>query len=65
MLQLQTRYITLDEFNEYFDIDLVIEFGSTSKAEHFLQRTSDRLESYINAKFNRNIDKLYYFLLFL
>lgn len=58
-LSLQTRYITLDEFQEYFNIDLVENFGSTEAALAFLKRIEDRLSVYCDAKFNRNIDKLY------
>ena len=59
MLNLQTRYITLDEFQEYFDINLREEFGTTTKAEHFLQRIFDRLETFIDSKFNANISYKY------
>lgn len=59
MLNLQTRLITTDEFQEYFDIDLVAELGTAQKAEHFLQRIFDRLETFINSKFNTNMDYKY------
>ena len=58
-MNLQTRYITLDEFKEYFDIDLTVEFKTTTAAEHFLQRTINRLETYIDSKFKANSDKKY------
>lgn len=54
---IQTKYITLDEFNEYFGIDLAHEFDNdVSKADAFLKRIEDRIETYINANFYRNID---------
>lgn len=56
---LQTRYISLDEFNEYFSIDLVASFKSETKAQAFLKRIEDRLSTFVDANFNRNIDKLY------
>lgn len=56
---LQTKYITLDEFEEYFNIDLRAALGSDTKALAFLKRIEDRLETFVDANFNRNIDKLY------
>lgn len=56
---LQTKYITLDEFQEYFNIDLRAAFGSQEKAQAFLKRIEDRLETFVDANFNRNIDRLY------
>lgn len=59
-MQLQTKYITLDEFNQYFpEIDLIEEFETNERALAFLKRIEDRLSSFINASFNRNIDMLF------
>jgi len=56
---LQTRYITLDEFKEYFHIDLAAEFGSDTEAMSFLVRIEDRLETFCDSKFNTNISMKY------
>ena len=58
-LSLQTKYITLDEFEEYFNIDLTAEFGSETKALAFLKRIEDRLATFVDSKFNTNIDMKY------
>ena len=52
---LQTRYISLDEFNEYFCIDLRAEFGEEIKALAFLKRIEDRLETFVDSNFNANV----------
>ena len=52
---LQTRYITLDEFEEYFSINLRAEFGEEIKALAFLKRIEDRLETFVDSNFNANI----------
>ena len=56
---LQTKYITLDEFTEYFNIDLRAEFGTEEKALAFLKRIEDRLATYCDSKFNCNVDMKY------
>ena len=56
---LQTRYISLDEFEEYFGINLNAEFGSEEKANAFLKRIEDRLETFCDSKFNANIARKY------
>lgn len=56
---LQTKYITLDEFQEYFNINLTEELGGDEQANAFLKRIEDRLETFVDANFNRNIDRLY------
>lgn len=48
---LQTKYITLDEFQEYTGIDLREELGTEEQALAFLTRIEDRMESYLNAHF--------------
>lgn len=52
---LQTKYITLDEFKEYFSIDLIEEMGDEGIALAFLKRIEDRMEAFVNSNFNRNI----------
>lgn len=56
---LQTKYISLDEFNEYFNIDLAAEFGTVEKAKAFLKRIEDRLATFVDSNFNTNIDYKY------
>ena len=56
---LQTRYITLDEFKEYFSIDLAAAFDGSENAIAFLKRIEDRLATFCDSKFNQNIDMKY------
>lgn len=56
---LQTKYITLDEFKEYFGINLTEAFKTVEYANAFLKRIEDRLSTFVDANFNRNIDRLY------
>lgn len=58
-MQLQTRYITLDDFKNYFQIDLVQQLGGEVPALGFLKRIEDRMESFINANFFRVINDAY------
>lgn len=59
MEHLQTKYITKDDFEEYFGIDLVAELGTTNAAIMFLIRIENRLSAYINSNFNTNIHEKY------
>lgn len=52
---LKTRYITIDDFREYFQIDLREQLGSEASAQAFLKRVENRLERYIDANFNKNL----------
>ena len=56
---LQTKYITLDEFEEYFGINLVEAFDTDTNAMAFLKRIEDRLETFVDSNFNANIDRRY------
>ena len=58
-MKFQTRYITLDDFKNYFQIDLVTQLGGEVHALGFLKRIEDRMESYINANFYKLIGKEY------
>lgn len=58
-MTLQTRYITLDDFKNYFQIDLAAQLGSEESALGFLKRIEDRMESFINANFYRLIGEEY------
>lgn len=57
---METRYITLNEFNQYFpEINLNLALGGEENALAFLKRIEDRLAVFINANFQRNIDMEY------
>ena len=60
MKQIQTRYITKDEFKEYSGIDLdatLRDDGNPSnKTNAFLSRIERRVATYLNAHFCRNVD---------
>ena len=60
---IETKYITTDEFKEYFGIDLASELNDddnpSNKAVAFLKRVEDRIETFLNANFYRNIDLEY------
>lgn len=62
-MELQTRYITADEFLQYTGINLREELNDTSngsdKVNAFLKRTEDRIEAFLNAKFFKNVSDLY------
>lgn len=62
-MNLQTRYISADEFKEYHGIDLNLELKDTdnpsNKVNAFLKRTAILLEGYMNSKFFRNIGDEY------
>lgn len=62
-MELQTRYITADEFLQYTGINLREELNDTSngsdKVNAFLKRTEDRMEAFLNAKFFKNVSDLY------
>ena len=61
--QIQTRYITKDEFKEYSGIDLdatLRDDGNPSnKTNAFLSRIERRVATYLNAHFFRNVDVEY------
>ena len=59
-MSLMTKYISIDEFNAYFaPLDLRAEFGTEEVALAFLKRIEDRLATFCDSCFNRNIDRLY------
>lgn len=55
-MQFKTKYITLDEYEQYFQEDLRAALGSEEKTIGFLKRIEDRMEVYINSNYNRNIE---------
>jgi len=52
---IQTQYITLDDFKNYFGIDLIEELGNTEKAQAFIFRIEARMETFLDANFQKNI----------
>ena len=57
---LQTKYITIEELQQYEPkFDLVKLLGTREAALAFIYRIEVRMASLINASFNRNIDMLY------
>ena len=58
-MNLQTRYITLDEYQEYFCEDLRELLGGKEQALAFLVRIEDRLEAYIDTTCNRLVRNEY------
>ena len=59
-MELQTKYISIDEFNAYFTpVDLRADLGGEDAALAFLKRIENRLATFVDSYFNRNIDKLY------
>lgn len=62
MAQLQTKYITPDEFKEYFGIDLSIikdDTNPSNKQVAFLKRIEDRMEAMIDAECFRQVSREY------
>lgn len=59
-MTLQTKYITLDEFDEYFpEIHIRKALGGEQNALAWLKRIEDRMHTYIDSNFNRDIDRAY------
>lgn len=62
-MEIKTKYITPDDFKMYFGIDLEAEMkdddNPSNKALAFLMRIENRLHSYLDATFYRNVDKEY------
>lgn len=55
---LQTQYITLDEFQEYYpEINVMADFGTQENALAFLKRIENRMETFIAANFHKNIER--------
>ena len=62
-MNLQTRRIGEDEFKEYFGIDLskrlVGADNPSMAAKAFIDRETDRLEAYISARLDKNVESIY------
>lgn len=63
MSELKTKYITGDDFKEYFGIDLEIELkdddNPSNKVNAFLLRIENRIDTFLNAIFYKNIETEY------
>ena len=59
-MDLKTKYITIEEFKEFFGIDLEVEIkeddNPSNTANAFLKRIEVRVASYIDSNFYRNVD---------
>ena len=62
-MNIKTQYITPDDFKQYFGIDLEARLkgdaNPSDKSYSFLKRIEDRMESYLNAHFFKNISVEY------
>lgn len=62
-MELNTRFITTDDFKAYFGIDLEKSFkGSDNQSmasKGFIERETNRLEAYISARLDKNMEWLY------
>ena len=60
---LKTKYITVDEFKEYFGIDLDATLqdddNPSNKGNAFLLRIEDRVASFLDANFYRSVENEY------
>jgi hypothetical protein len=58
-MEFKTKYITPDDFTQYFGIDLGATLrgnaNPSDKANAFLMRIEDRMESYLNATFFKKV----------
>lgn len=62
MAELRTKYITPDEFKEYFGTDLAMlndDTNPSNKQVAFLKRIEDRVEAIIDEECFRNVDREY------
>ena len=62
-MEFKTRYITADEFKQYFGIDLQIELpngdNESGKVAAYLTRIENRLEAWINANYFYNVSQFW------
>ena len=54
-MDLQTRYITKDEFRDYTGRNLDEELAGREAPETLIHRVTDRLETWLNSKYYQNI----------
>ena len=59
-MELKTKYITADDFKQYFGIDLEAELKTndnpSDEVNAFLKRIENRMGAFINARFYKNVD---------
>lgn len=62
-MELNTRKITIDDFRDYFGIDLSKALNDSDNpsmgAVGFIERETDRLEAFIDARLNRDMEVYY------
>ena len=62
-MEIKTKYITPDDFKDYFGIDLDLELKSSANpsdtAEAFIMRWENRLATFLDSQFYRQVDKEY------
>ena len=62
-MEIITKYISVDEFKAYFGIDLEAELKNSANpsdtANAFLKRIEDRIATFLDANFYRNVDLEY------
>ena len=62
-MDIRTKYITPDDFKTYFGIDLDIELKDSANpsdtALAFLKRIEDRISTFLDSQFYRQVDKEY------
>ena len=62
-MEIKTKYITVDDFKNYFGIDLDLELKAqdnpSNTAVAFLVRVENRMATFLDARFNRRIDVEY------
>lgn len=60
IMELKTKYITADDFKQYFGIDLEAELKTNDNPSNevtaFLKRIENRMCAFINARFYKNVD---------
>lgn len=60
-MALKTRYVTVDEFKEYFGIDLRDELRTSAnpsnEAEAFIVREENRMTAFLSAHFHKDVRK--------
>ena len=62
-MEIKTKYITPDDFRDYFGIDLELELKTSSNpsdvANAFIMRIEDRVATFLDAEFYRQVDREY------
>lgn len=60
-MDLKTKYISKEDFKQYFGIDLEAELKAndnpSDEADAFLKRVENRMSAFLNANFYKDIDK--------